>query len=273
MAAKKSTKTSTAVAPVEKNTTIATMADMEDVLAKYAKATSDGEKAGGTFISTRAGQFSFGGNPLKGNKLQVIVIDAVYENAYYTGAFDPDSIENPACFAFGRGEDGTVDTMKPHEKSIEPQSEACAKCPMNVFGSAEKGEGKACGNRRRLALVHADGLSAENLNAAQVAYLKLPVTSAKAWAKYVKSVAAQLNRPYFTVVTEVGIVPDPKRQFQLTFAVSEVINDRAMVEALVHRHEAQMPDTTFPYEPRPVTEQKPAKGSAKFKGKASPKRR
>lgn len=259
---------STAVA-AKGSTGIASMAELEDVLGKYAKETADAEKSGGSFISHRGGRFTFQGNPVRNNEMNVIVLDSIYENAYFGSKFDPDAIESPVCFAFGRGEDGTSDSMAPHEKSSDKQHDQCLGCPQNSFGTSERGKGKACGNRRRLALIVADGLDADNVDKAAVAYMKLPVTSVKGWGKYVKDVGNQLGRPYFTVATKLSITSDKKDQYHIVFEVGAVLNDAALVKKLIARHEKQKPETAFPYEP--VTKvpkaAKPAKAAGKVKGR------
>src|ERR1700761_5118895 len=112
---------------------------------------------GGTFISTRGGTLSIGEEVLPGNQMVVIVLDVVNENTFYDNKFDPDNRQPPLCYAFGR----SADEMAPHESMqvdleyFQPQAETCSVCPHNAWGSAEKGRGKACQNRRRIALIPA----------------------------------------------------------------------------------------------------------------------
>lgn len=167
----------------------------------------------GSFVSIRGGIMSIGGSPIKDNKVQVVILDHVYENAHYAGDYDPEAPQPPSCYAFGRNEE----EMKPHEKASKPEADACLGCDKNVFGSAEKGKGKACKNTRRLALISADNLNAGSIRDGELVYLKLPVTSTKGWALYVKGLAALYKRPAYAVVTEVAVVPDAKTQFKVTF--------------------------------------------------------
>lgn len=244
------------------STTVATLKDMEDELAKYAQQSADTEQAAGNFISTRGGTLTYAGAAMKNNKMKVIILDSIYENAFYANAFDPDSIESPVCFAFARGED--KENMAPHEKSTEKQHPQCMGCEQNKFGSSEKGKGKACGNRRRVAMISADGEITENaVQKATLAYLKLPVTSVAGWAYYVKGLNASLKKPYFAVVTEIGIVPDAKSQYKVTFNMEEVISDAATLRAILKRKKEVEEAIMFPYEPR--TDDEPAKG----RGRAS----
>lgn len=239
----------------------------DEELAKYAQEGVAREALpSGMFISVRAGQLSIAGQPVKDNKLQVVVVDYVNENAMYVGDFDADAPQPPVCYAFGRDEKD----MRPHEKCSEPQSEACVGCPNNVFGSSERGKGKACKNIRRLALLSADNLSKESLTDGDVLYLKVPVTSVKAWALYVRGVASNFKRPAFAVVTELSVVPDPKSQFKLTFRyVGEI--ERDLLPALMQRREKVAEEIGFPYqEAAPV---QPKKGKKKGKPEARPAQR
>lgn len=245
-----------------KPATTKAVANWDARLAQYAEESAATEQtSGGKFVSIRGGRLSYGGAEVPGNKMSVIILDHIMENHLYTERFDPDTPVSPACFAFGRKED----EMGPHENSTEPQASACKGCPMNEFGTADTGKGKACKNIRRLALIPEDGL--DDLENAEIAYLKVPVMSVKTWAGYVQSVANNLKRPPFGVVTEISVVPDPKSQFRLTFTVGESIEDAAVLEALIKRREQVAKEIDFPYQPYTAPEAPPARGV----GKGAPK--
>jgi hypothetical protein len=234
----------------------AALANWDEELAKAAADVASKEQMPtGSFVSLKSGVMSIGGSPIKDNKLEVVIIDHVYENTFYEGDFDPDNPQPPACYAFGR----TEEELKPHEKSSGPVHDQCQGCDNNVFGSAEKGKGKACKNTRRLALISADGLSPDSIKDGQVVYLKLPVTSTKAWSMYVKSLAAVFKRPPYGVVTEISVLPDAKSQFKVVF--NRVDNIPAqLAAALMARKEKIAEEIMFPYgDPSP----KEAKGRGK----------
>jgi hypothetical protein len=113
---------------------------------------SEAKVGGGKFISIKSGVMSFNGSPVPGNALDVVVVDSVLENQLYLGKYNPDVVQVPDCFAFGRNEKDMV----PHKDSANPQADSCAECPHNEWGSADTGKGKKCGNVRRLALIPAD---------------------------------------------------------------------------------------------------------------------
>ena len=215
----------------------------------------------GQFINTRAGQLTWNGSPVVGNKLKVIIADAIMENAYYEGEFDPDNPQPPVCFAFGRSEK----EMKPHADSAEPQNDTCSGCPMNEFGTAERGKGKACKNIRRIGLIAAEPLTEEAIQKGEVAYLKTPVTSVKGWAAYVRTLEALEHLPPQAVITEISSMPDANTQFKLTFNKFGNIPDKFM-GLVMDRHDEVANAIEFPYSPpssEPVQTQK--KGVSKGK--------
>lgn len=232
--------------------------------ANIAAAVEENVGSGGQMIGTRGGRLSFGGAEIPGNKMNVVIIDHILENHLYEGRFDPDTPQTPICFAFGRVEQ----EMAPHEKSSEPQNDMCKGCPMNEWGSADTGSGKACKNVRRLALITEDQL--EDVESAQVAYLKVPVTSVKGWAGYVRQLANTLGRPPLGVVTEVSLVPDPKSQFKMQFKLVEEINDPEVLEALFAKKEVVSKEIDFPYNPPSDEDERPARGRG---GRGKPARR
>lgn len=179
----------------------------------------------GSFISVRAGVMSYKGEEIPGNAIRCVVVDFVYENAFYTGRFDPENPQPPACYAFSRDDE----TLAPHDEAEEPQADNCAECPNNEWGSADTGPGKACKNIVRLALIPEDALDdPEALANVEVAKMKIPVTSKKNWDKWFQRECngADGLRPSFFYVVEVSCEPDPKRQVRVTFETVERLKDR-----------------------------------------------
>lgn len=231
----------------------------DDELMKEAQEASAKEKAPGSFISFKAGQISLGGAAVPGNKVEVIVVDNIFENVYYAGKYDPDEPKPPTCYAFGRDEE----ELSPHDKSHEKQHDQCKGCPLNEYGSADQGKGKACKNTRRLAIISTNGLDAAAIADAEVYYAKLPVTSTKNWAFYVKGVAANYNRPPWAMKTEMSTQPDPKSQFKVVFRPTDPV-DNKVLGALKTKREEVMQAIEFPYGDMPEEKQEQPKGKKKF---------
>jgi len=248
--------------PTKKQTTAVSAGSYEDRLAALAKAGVEQESrvGGGQFISFKSGMISYQGNTIKGNELDVIAIDHVFENQYNPEKYDPDNPQPPVCYAFGREED----ELAPHPESADPQHETCKGCPHNEFGTADNGKGKACKNTRRIAVLPGDPVSAETVQTAEAAFIKLPVTSVKGWASFVKTVKALDGLPPLGVVATISTVPDPKTQFKVTWQKKELI-DRDLLPLLLDRHDAMQEEIMFPY-PKP-SEEAPKKPAAKAKGR------
>lgn len=241
----------------KKPTTALTNYDEE--LAKQAAAAADQEKnvGGGAFFSTRAGVLSVDGQSLPGNEMAVLIVEGILENVFYAGKFDPDELESPTCFAFGRDEAD----MEPHlnvQQNGTAQNPTCDGCEKNKFGSSDTGKGKACGNRRRLALLPAGAfdkrtgeytpiLDSDHYARSEMRYLKVPPTSIGGYAGYVKQLSGGLKRPPHGVFTRISIVPHPKKQFEIKFeALMPVPNE--VMGAVMERHKLEATQIEFPYQ-------------------------
>lgn len=234
------------------------IAKWDEELARQAElaAGMEASTSTGQFFSLKSGQLSWNDAPLPGNQMAVVILDAVLENVFYEGAYDPDTPQGPACFAFGRDDK----TMSPHPIVVEAgsaQSEACNGCPLNEFGSADKGRGKACRNTRRLAMIPAGSFNQqgkfeliediEHYESTAIGYMKLPVTSVKGYAAFVKQVAGALRRPPHGIVARVKVVPDPTSQFKVVFEPLMSLPSELM-GAIMTRHEEAMAAIEFPYQ-------------------------
>jgi len=221
----------------------------------------------GNFISLKGGIMSYMGNAVPGNKLNVIVVDSILENHFFEGKYDPNTPQSPSCYAFGRDED----EMAPHEKVEAPQNDICKGCSQNEWGSAETGKGKACKNVRRLAVITEDTLDKgiEGITDADVAYIKLPVTSVKAWAGYVNQLAAT-NKPPLAFVTEISVVPDASSQFKVQFKAVSEIDDGELIGALLDKADAAEQLIAFPYQAVEAAPAKPSRTPVRKAASAKP---
>lgn len=253
-----------------KGSTSTALVKWDEKLAARANMAQKAEEsvATGNMVSLQGGVISIGGNAVPGNKLNCIIVDSILENHLYEDDFDPSNPASPICYAYGRIEK----EMKPFEGCQSPQSEACRGCPMNEWESAAKGKGKACKNVRRLALIPEDALeSAEAISDAQVAYLRVPVTSVKNWAGYVNKLAAS-NLPTLAFVTEISVTPDPKSQFKVNFNAVNKIEDGEAIGALLTKADEVEKSITFPYADTFQNEEAP-RGKAKSAAKKAPAKR
>lgn len=247
------------MARAPKASTSTAVTNYDEELAKQAAAAADQEKnvGGGSFFSTRAGVLAVDGQTLPNNEMAALIVDGILENVFYAGKFDPDELESPTCFAFGRDEADMI----PHavvKQAGTAQCESCSGCEKNKFGSSDTGKGKACGNRRRLALLPAGtfdkrtGDFTPNLDPAhytngEVRYLKVPPTSIAAYAAYVKQLYANLKRPPHGVFTKISLAPHPKKQFEVRFEALMPVPGEVL-GAVMERHKAESDLIEFPYQ-------------------------
>lgn len=133
--------------------------------------------ATGKFISTKGGNFSLGGISM-GREFDAVIVDWCYENSYYDKAFLEGEANVPVCFAVAR----TEEDLKPDSESPIMQSEDCAGCDLNEWGTAKNGgRGKACTNRRKLALVVEGG-------GGEIKMLRIAPTSIASWKSFVTKI-------------------------------------------------------------------------------------
>jgi len=255
-----------AVVPSKKAGEVALPTDWEKELERYAARSSkvvEVSAGGGSWLTFQGGRLKFKGVEIQGNETDLIVLDEVLENLYYEGTFDPDSPASPVCFAFAR----EVGELAPHNASPDKQHDACKGCPQNEWGSAATGRGKACKNIVRLAMVPWGDGSLEQVQKAEIAFAKLPVTSVKNWSAYVNGLHAKSNRPPFAFITKLSVVPDTKSQFQVTFEAVEPVPQKLLGSVLQRVKEAEgVIVPAVPYAPIEQSETVPARGG---KGKQS----
>lgn len=243
--AESKTKTATAVAVRPTTTALALPEEWESKLALQAKDEAAVEQPGVQAFSLRAGVLSYNGQAMPDNKIRVIVLASSFERALFISKFDPNAITPPLCFALS--EDGNE--MAPHDGSYKKQSELCAICEHNVWGSdtnSPSGKGKACKETRRLACIPEDALT-NGISKAAVAMLRVPVTSVIKWSHYVHEVSAVSKRPVWTIVTEISVEANPKTQFMVNFNAVDAINDVNQLRALEDSRTRAMQMIMSPY--------------------------
>ena len=225
--------------PVVHDPKAGAVVDWQSEMANAAKDVAKLERPQSSSISLRSGVLSYQGTPVPDNKLQVVIIDYIGEHDYYEGEWDPNNVRSPVCFALHKMDE----EAKPHELALKPQHDNCAECPQNKWASDPKGgRGKACQERRRFIVIPAhkeENLQPDAITSAEVATLKLPVTSVKFWGQYVNTIAGLYNRPPFGIITELGTQPNVKSQFNMTFKALGNVPDSAMPAIMQKRTLAQ----------------------------------
>lgn len=213
--ATKAKTTSTAVAVKKTNTSVMNIAEALKAQA-LANASRVAAPTGNSIRITQDKKFQLPDGTRTEGPLDVVIVDFTSRNEYYDGAYDPNNIASPICFAINP----VPKEMVPSANAPEKQCDDCASCPQNQFGSA--GKGKACKNMRVLAVMPPD--ASEDT---PVWLLKVSPTAIKGFDAYM----AGLNRLQVApvqMITEVGFNPGE------TFASLTFSNPRPNDNVAVH---------------------------------------
>jgi hypothetical protein len=258
-----------------KTSTGKSLVKWDEQLAKEADiaASMEANAGGGQFFSLKSGVLSWQDAPMPDNQMAVIILDHIFETTYYEHDYDPENPSGPTSFAFGRDEA----TLRWHESSLKFAGELCKDTEVCQWGTADKGRGKAAKETRRLAMVPAGNFvngkfklidDPDHYMETTVGFMKLPVTSVKGFAGFVKQVAGALRRPPHGIITKVKVVPDPNSQFKVLFEPMQNVPDNLM-GAIMARREEVMKTIDFPYQVGEIEDKKPAAGRAKAAARKS----
>lgn len=169
-------------------------------------------------------QFTLPDGTVTDGPLQLVIVDFVTVHAFYPGKFDPKNITSPVCYAVGQN----PKQMFPLKSSPDLQADDCQSCPMNQWGS--DGDGKACKNSRRLAVLPPDATEDTPLW-----LLDVSPTALKGFDGYVAAVVRTFGVPPMGVVTTVGF-SDAVDYARLTFSDPRPAGD---VVAVAHARLAE----------------------------------
>ena len=189
-------------------TAVATMKDLENLYAAEAAVAAKAAPSAEGTPRISANDYTFRiGELVLPDPLNVIVVAEALLNVWYEGDYDPDTAQAPSCFALGEAVEGGDKLMQPDPTSPNKQGDEdgkCAGCEMNQFGTAERGRGKACSNRRRLCLVMADDPAFNDQQDLRYAILDLSPTALSAWGKFVGGLNKVEHRPPHGVITRLS---------------------------------------------------------------------
>ena len=121
-----------------------------------------------------------------------VIVDQHSMNAYWSQKYDGQK-NAPDCVSM----DGKVGMARPDANvAWAGGCQDCVTCPLNQFGSAEDGRGKACKNMKRVALLR-EGEILPLL-------ITIPPTSVREWNTYMVNLTSKLKKPY-SVVTKIKL--------------------------------------------------------------------
>jgi hypothetical protein len=148
---------------------------------------------------TQDKQFQFPDDTKVDAPLSLIIVDFVYRNEYYLGAFNRKELAAPACFAVAAEQINLV----PTDNSPKKQAEKCNVCQWDKYGSSPNGDGKACKNTVYMAVLPPDATEDSTLYV-----LKSSPTAITPFNNYVIKVARATQLAVWGVTTKVNFDPN-----------------------------------------------------------------
>ena len=176
---------------------------------------SAGGGSGFKRISIRGGRFRIREGStetvLPDNVLRAVIVGASpgITKSFYKGTYNPKATEEkkPDCYS--------TDGIRPASDATDPQSQQCANCPQNAWGSKitdNGGKMKACADQKRLAVISADDQSED-----PEVYLFQVTPAALTQFRQYGELLASKGYPAECVVTEISFDTKeafPKAQFK-----------------------------------------------------------
>lgn len=163
-------------------------------------------------------------------ELQAVIVDFTTVHSFYERPYDPKNIVAPGCFAVG----SNPKDMSPLAESPNRQADNCQDCPMNEFGSA--GDGKACKNGRRLALLPLNDAGDDVDAEADMLILDVSPTAIKGFDAYVQSLARLHQMPPVGFITTISCDPNSSWQ-KVEFGNPQPVT--SLAEAMSRQGEAK----------------------------------
>lgn len=166
-------------------------ANIDAEIAKEAAAVGDtlAGAGGGSFlrVDQDTGRFSHSVLGDAEPPQEFVVVDYRAQNTYYERGYVEGETTPPDCWAIAK---------KPSELAPDPsrvpapEAESCKACPMNQFGTAHNGKGKACKNTYLVALLPPDASEDD-----EIAYLRVSPTGMKSFDAFANGCSARLKLP------------------------------------------------------------------------------
>lgn len=200
------------------------------------------QSSGGSKIRSSGNRVFILPGGVESPEIEGVIVDFTAMNTYYDRPFDRDNPTPPACYAIG-----TVPSQLVPPKDVpDRQADNCVTCPLNQFGTALSGKGKACSNKRVLALLPIDDVEGEIMT------LDVPPGSIQSFDSYVAGLSAKHKTVPIGVITKVKL--DPGQQyFSPRFEVVRPTSNAELGGFMGRRDEAQKiiatPPDTSSYEP------------------------
>ena len=183
-----------------------------------------------------------------GQPIQVVILAAspkgkACAKQFYQHGWSPDSADAPDCSS----SNGVV----PDAGVPAPQSQSCATCPQNAWGSGKKedgspSKGKACSDRKELLVVQGNNVESD------IFLLSVPPTSLKPLSTYGRDLQKH-NLPIAAVCTTIGFNPESPKI--LSFAFDSFLNEAEAATAMVRSNSAEVQEHVADTSTAPAVEE------------------
>ena len=183
--------TGTAVA-VKKASSGAVVSIRDTLKAQAAANSSRIAAPGGPKIRLDGRKFAFPDGTSTVDPVQVVIVDFINANSYYDRSYVKGTVVPPACFALG----DNPKAMVPSDASPDKQCDTCTGCPMNEYGTAATGKGKACKNEVLLAVLPVDAAAD-----APLWIMKVSPTGLKSFYGYIAALSRMTMAPVEMITT------------------------------------------------------------------------
>jgi len=147
-------------------------------------------------------KFQFPDDTQTEGPLELIIVDFVYRNEYYPGAYNRKEVVAPTCFAVSAEQIALTPSPKSPKVQV-PEGETCSKCQWDKYGSSPQGEGKACKNTVFMAVLQPDA-DAET----PLFVVKTSPTGIRYINQHVAKIGRQVNLPSWAIITKMYFEPN-----------------------------------------------------------------
>lgn len=139
--------------------------------------------------------------------LKAVIVDWVSHNSLFEGAYNPNKSQSPVCWAIG-----DMDTLTPSETAPKRQTTGdCFSCPKNQWGTAANGgNGKACKNQMKIALIPSDLTKADP---SKLFTINISPTGIKIFSAFVRRVRKLLGEDALPMRVQCEISFDPAQTY------------------------------------------------------------
>ena len=294
--ANKETKALEKVAPPQVPGPVIEEPDWKKALREQAKDERSNATVGVPRLTHKARVLKLDGNKLKNNYLNVVILGYAYHKADYAADYEENVPATPRCYSFSKtGKEMEAHPDSPHKMHIvneETKFSPCGKpgtpecCPLNEFGTSNRGGGKHCSDKVRVLFLLADDLAKqgdEETNRAiaktQAYQADIPATSisikerdlpegylGKGFNQYLADLPNHTSMGNIReAITEINTENREKGGYFVTLRFIASVPDAAM-PAILKRSEGAYEKLAQPYpslEDKPQEDPKPIKGQQK----------